>query len=78
MDYSFVTQRGNDAFPEMLRDNVWQWVKPTEFIDTNWSDPDGDGQDRSLQNRFCQRTLAFLWLFDALGSRLFASKGRRR
>ena len=45
MDYSFVTQRGNDAFPEMLRDNVWQWVKPTEFIDTNWSDPDGDGQD---------------------------------
>ena len=45
MDYSFVTRSGNDAFPEMLRDNVWQWVRPTEFIDTNWSDPDGDGRD---------------------------------
>jgi hypothetical protein len=28
-------------FTEMLRDNVWQWVRPEELIDTNWSDPDG-------------------------------------
>ena len=45
MDYDFRTKKGNDAFVEMLRDNVWMWVKPTEFIDTNWSDPDGDGND---------------------------------
>lgn len=45
MDYNFLTQQGNDAFPEMLRDNVWSWVTPEEFIDTNWSDPDDDGKD---------------------------------
>ena len=45
MDFEFATQRGNDAFTEMLRDNVWQWVRPEELIDTNWSDPDGDGMD---------------------------------
>ena len=43
MDYDFHTRQGNSAFPEMIRDNVWDWVKPEEFIDTNWSDPDGDG-----------------------------------
>ena len=45
MDFDFPSQKGNDAFVEMLRDNVWQWVRPIEFIDTNWSDPDGDGND---------------------------------
>ena len=45
MDYDFPTQEGNEAFVEMLRDNVWEWVEPTEFIDTNWSDSDGDGMD---------------------------------
>ena len=45
MDYDFRTKEGNDAFIEMLQDNVWMWVKPTEFIDSNWSDPDGDGND---------------------------------
>jgi endonuclease/exonuclease/phosphatase family metal-dependent hydrolase len=45
MDFDFPTQKGNDAFVEMLQDNVWRWVKPTEFIDTNWYDPDGDGKD---------------------------------
>jgi endonuclease/exonuclease/phosphatase family metal-dependent hydrolase len=45
MDYGFRAEKGNDAFVEMLRDNVWQWVRPTELIDTNWSDPDGDGSD---------------------------------
>lgn len=44
-DYDFHTQRGNDAFVEMLRDNIWVWVKPEPLIDTNWSDPDGDGRD---------------------------------
>lgn len=45
LDYDFHTQRGNDAFPEMLRDNVYEWVKPIELIDTNWADRDGDGKD---------------------------------
>lgn len=45
MDYDFHTQKGNAAFPEMLRDNVYNWVKPVELIDTNWADQDGDGKD---------------------------------
>lgn len=45
MDFDFDSQTGNEAFVEMLRDNVWTWIKPVEFIDTNWSDPDGDGKD---------------------------------
>jgi endonuclease/exonuclease/phosphatase family metal-dependent hydrolase len=45
MDYDFPSEKGNDAFVEMLRDGVWQWARPTEFIDTNWFDPDGDGND---------------------------------
>ncbi len=45
LDYDFLTKRGNAAFVEMLRDNVWQWVEPAELIDTNWSDSDGDGSD---------------------------------
>ncbi|QDV69020.1 Endonuclease/Exonuclease/phosphatase family protein [Rosistilla carotiformis] len=45
MDYDFHTERGNDAFPEILRDNIFSWVKPVDLIDTNWSDNDGDGND---------------------------------
>lgn len=45
IDYDFHTQKGNAAFPEMLRDNVYEWVKPAELIDTNWADQDGDGKD---------------------------------
>lgn len=45
MDDDFLTQRGNQAFIEILRDNVWEWVEPEELIDTNWSDNDGDGRD---------------------------------
>ena len=45
LDYDFNTQRGNGAFPEILRDNIFSWVKPVEFIDTNWADNDGNGKD---------------------------------
>jgi len=46
-DYVFETQKGNPAFSNMLKDNVWQWVKPEEWIDTNWYDnpKDPDGKD---------------------------------
>jgi len=44
-DYVFNTRKGNEGFVAMMRDNIWQWVKPVEFIDTNWYDnprnPDG-------------------------------------
>lgn len=45
MDYDFHTEQGNSAFPEMVRDNIWSWVKPEPLTDTNWSDSDGDGND---------------------------------
>jgi endonuclease/exonuclease/phosphatase family metal-dependent hydrolase len=45
MDFDFRTERGNDAFPEMIRDNVWAWVRPKELVDTNWADRGKDGVD---------------------------------
>lgn len=45
MDFDFRTERGNDAFPEMIRDNVWEWVRPKQLIDTNWADRNKDGVD---------------------------------
>ena len=45
MDFDFHTERGNDAFPEIIRDNVFRWVRPVKLIDTNWADSDGDGKD---------------------------------
>lgn len=45
MDFDFKSERGNDAFPEMIRDNVWTWVRPNELVDTNWADRDKDGVD---------------------------------
>ena len=45
MDYDYRVMKGNAAFDEMIRDNVWSWLAPETFVDTNWSDRDGDGQD---------------------------------
>lgn len=45
LDYDFATEQGNDAFVEILRDGIFEWVKPDPLIDTNWSDRDGDGED---------------------------------
>ena len=44
MDYSFKRERGNEAFSEMLRDNIWKWVPPEPLVDTQWSD--NYGKDR--------------------------------
>ena len=41
MDYSFKRRKGNDAFPEMLRDNIWKWIPPEPLVDTQWSDRNG-------------------------------------
>ena len=44
-DFVFKTRKGNPAFSNMLKDNIWRWVEPVELIDTNWYDnprnPDG-------------------------------------
>lgn len=44
-DYVFADKNGNQGFREMLRDNVWTWIEPSELIDSNWFDnperPDG-------------------------------------
>jgi endonuclease/exonuclease/phosphatase family metal-dependent hydrolase len=45
LDYHYQQQKGNEAFGEMIRDNVWHWVKPIEPIDSNWADRDEDGKD---------------------------------
>ena len=47
LDYVFATDKGNSAFPKMMKDNVWKWVRPEEMIDTNWYDnpQDPDGKD---------------------------------
>ena len=44
-DYEFKDETGNDGFRAMLQDNVFQWVKPEKMIDSNWYDPEPDGQD---------------------------------
>ena len=44
-DYSFVTHKGNQSFATMMRGYVWQWVKPQEWVDTNWSG-NSQGEDR--------------------------------
>ena len=44
-DFVFETRKGNPGFENMMRDNIWDWVEPSELIDTNWYDnpkhPDG-------------------------------------
>ncbi len=44
-DFVFETRTGNAGFVEMVRDDVWKWIEPAKLIDTNWYDPDMDGQD---------------------------------
>ncbi len=44
-DYVFATDKGNEAFTEFMRDNVWKWIRPAEMIDSNWYDENGDGVD---------------------------------
>ncbi len=44
-DYVFATETGNDGFRTMLRDNIWQWIKPDPLVDTNWYDPEKTGND---------------------------------
>ena len=44
-DFVFATNSGNDGFRAMLRDNIWQWIRPDPLVDTNWYDPEQTGKD---------------------------------
>ncbi|MEM7456621.1 MAG: hypothetical protein AAF456_19910 [Planctomycetota bacterium] len=44
-DYVFESAQGNEAFRIFMRDGIYKWLKPAEMIDTNWYDPEGDGED---------------------------------
>lgn len=44
-DFVFETEKGNEAFAELQRDNVLQWIRPVELIDSNWFDGNRDGVD---------------------------------
>lgn len=44
-DFIFATESGNEGLNEMMRDDVWKWIRPEEWIDTNWFDEDKDGAD---------------------------------
>ena len=44
-DYVFDDDEGNEGFRAMLMGDVFKWVKPSEWIDTNWYDPEPDGVD---------------------------------
>ena len=50
LDFVFATEKGNLAFDEFMKDNVWKWVRPEPLVDTNWSDRDGDGIDNYIDS----------------------------
>tara|TARA_B110000495_G_C23030767_1_gene613823 strand:- start:736 stop:1692 length:957 start_codon:yes stop_codon:yes gene_type:complete len=50
LDFEFATEKGNKAFDEFMKDNVWLWVRPEPLVDTNWSDRDGDGIDNYIDS----------------------------
>lgn len=45
LDFDFHTRAGNQAFDIIQAGGHWKWIEPKQLIDTNWSDPDGDGKD---------------------------------
>ena len=46
LDYDFIKHEGNAAFAAIMRDGVFKWIKPEEWIDTNWSSAKGVNVDR--------------------------------
>ena len=44
-DFEFATRKGNQAFTEFMRDDIWKWIEPQKLVDTNWYDRENDGQD---------------------------------
>lgn len=44
-DYEIETDEGNEGYDAFFEGGTFQWVKPTEMIDTNWADHNEDGED---------------------------------
>ncbi len=44
-DYIFDADTGNEAFVELHRDQILEWIRPEEMIDSNWYDENRDGAD---------------------------------
>ncbi len=44
-DFDFQSQNGNEAFKAFMRDGIFKWIKPKDWIDTNWADFNRDGRD---------------------------------
>lgn len=44
-DYDFIKHKGNESFEAFTAVDTFQWVKPTHWADTNWSDRNKDGKD---------------------------------
>lgn len=44
-DYEIGTEKGNRSYDAFFEGGTFQWVKPTELIDTNWADRNEDGVD---------------------------------
>lgn len=44
-DYHYGRRKGNQAFDNFTKGEVWRWVRPALDVDSNWSDRDGDGRD---------------------------------
>ncbi len=42
-DFKIDTERGNDTFTELTRDNILRWVRPQALIESNWTDENHDG-----------------------------------
>ena len=42
LDYEFVKHEGNAQLATMMADGIWKWVRPEEWIDTQWSGADVD------------------------------------
>ncbi len=42
-DFKIDTERGNETFTELTRDNILHWVRPEKLIESNWTDENHDG-----------------------------------
>lgn len=44
-DYDFVKHKGNESFDAFTALDTFQWIKPSQWVDSNWSDRNKDGKD---------------------------------
>ncbi len=44
-DFEFGTEKGNQSWERFKDAGIWKWARPSELVDTNWSDRTRDGVD---------------------------------